>query len=195
MTDCKPVSKLMAPSSRLKEACKEERHALKEQNINYQQEIVKISYLQVATRGGKLPNIQTSSDTDYASCKDTRKSITGYRTMVGNSFINRKSKKQTTISTSSCEANYKAQFEGGKDLVWTEILLQDLQISVDYPLTLNGDNQGSIALAKNPQLHEQTKIFDTIFHWIQEMMMKKKINNTYIWTQQIPADGLTKALP
>ncbi|MBW0544101.1 hypothetical protein O181_083816 [Austropuccinia psidii MF-1] len=114
--------------------------------------------------------------------------------MISNSCINWKSKEQSTISTSSCEAKYKAQLEGGKDLIWTALLLQDLRMTVNYPLQLNGDNQGAIALAKNPQVNERTKHFDTIFHWIQEMIMKRKINITYVPTQQMPADGLTKAL-
>ncbi|MBW0506037.1 hypothetical protein O181_045752 [Austropuccinia psidii MF-1] len=147
------------------------------------------------TLGGNSSSLQTFSDADYANCKDTRKSVTGYMTMIGNSCINWKSKKQSTISTSSCEAEYKAQFEGGKDLIWTALLLQDLRVNVSYPLKLNGDNQGAIALAKNPQVNERTKHFDTILHLIQEMIMKKKINITYIPTQQMPADGLTKALP
>ncbi|MBW0472408.1 hypothetical protein O181_012123 [Austropuccinia psidii MF-1] len=195
MTNCKPVSTPIVPNSRLKEAFKEERHAFKGLNINYQQAISKISYLEVATRGGNSPNLQTFSDGYYANCKDTRKSITCYMTMVGNSCINWKSKKKTMISKSSCEDEYKAQFEGGKDLFWTAILLQYLRRSVDYPLQLNGDNQGAIALANNPQINELTKHFYTIFHWIQEMTMKKNINIPYIPTQQMPVDGLTKALP
>ncbi|MBW0593706.1 hypothetical protein O181_133421, partial [Austropuccinia psidii MF-1] len=146
------------------------------------------------TLGGSSSSLQTFSDADYTNCKDTRKSVTGYMTMIGNSCINWKSKKQSTISTSSCEAEYKAQFEGGKDLIWTALLLQDLRMTVNYPLQLNGDSQGAIALAKNPQVNERTKHFDTIFHWIQEMIMKRKINITYVPTQQMPADGLTKAL-
>ncbi|MBW0547082.1 hypothetical protein O181_086797 [Austropuccinia psidii MF-1] len=130
------------------------------------------------TLGRNSSSLQTFSDADYANCKDTRKLITGYMKMIGSSCINWKSKKQSTISTSSCEAEYKAQFEGGKDLIWIALLLQDLNINVSYSLQLNGYNQGSIALAKNPQVNEQTKHFDTIFHWIQEIIMKKKINIT-----------------
>ncbi|MBW0503222.1 hypothetical protein O181_042937 [Austropuccinia psidii MF-1] len=177
MMDCKPVSTPMVPNSRLQEASKEEKCALDELKINYWKAIGKISYLQnpgiqhlkafkhllqylkgtislALTLGGNSLSLQTFSDADYANCKDTRKSITGYMTMIGNSCINWKSKKQSTISTSSCKAKYKAQFEGGKDLVWTALLLEDLRINVNYPLKLNGDNQGAIALAKNPQINK-----------------------------------------
>ncbi|MBW0524546.1 hypothetical protein O181_064261 [Austropuccinia psidii MF-1] len=147
------------------------------------------------TLGGSSLSLKTFSNADYTNCKETRKSMTGYMTMIFNSCINWKSKKQSTISTSSCEAKYKAQFEGGKDFLWTALLLEDLRININYPLQLNGDNQGAIALAKNPQINKQTKHFNTIFHWIQEMMMKKKINIMYIPMQQIPADRLNKALP
>ncbi|MBW0467754.1 hypothetical protein O181_007469 [Austropuccinia psidii MF-1] len=161
MTDFQPVSMPMILNSRLQEASEEDKHEFQELNIDYRQAIgIKhwqafenlLQYLKgttslVLTLGGDSSNLRTFSDADYANCKDTRKSIMGYMTMIGNSCINWTGKKQSMILTSSCEAEYKTQLESGKDLIWTEILLQDLKISITYPLQLNGDNQGAVALA------------------------------------------------
>ncbi|MBW0520642.1 hypothetical protein O181_060357 [Austropuccinia psidii MF-1] len=114
--------------------------------------------------------------------------------MVGGSCINWKTKKQTTMSTSSCEAEYRARYEGGKDLLWLDRLLEDLKISVLKPLKLFGDNQGAISLAKNPQVNERSKHFDVIFHWIQEKTEDRTLELNYIAAQEMLADGLTKAL-
>ncbi|MBW0557062.1 hypothetical protein O181_096777 [Austropuccinia psidii MF-1] len=144
--------------------------------------------------GGDNFSLCTYSDADYANCIDTRLSVSGYLTMVGSTCITWKSKKQSTVSTSSCEAEYKAQYEGCKDLLWSARLLEDLKIPVPRPLQLFGDNQGAISLAKNPQVNERSKHFDVIFHWIQEKTDDGTLKVNYIATQEMLADGLTKAL-
>ena len=44
------------------------------------------------------------SDSDYAGCKDTRKSTSGYIFMLSNGPISRKSHKQSLIASSTMEA-------------------------------------------------------------------------------------------
>ncbi|MBW0572680.1 hypothetical protein O181_112395, partial [Austropuccinia psidii MF-1] len=144
--------------------------------------------------GGGSSSLCTYSDTDYANCPDTCHSIFGFMTMVVNSCINWKSKKQSMVSTSSCEAEYKAQYEGGKELLWSARLLEDLKIPVPQPLQVFGDNQGAISLANNPQVNNRSKHFDIILHWIQEKTTDGMLKVNSVATQNMPADGLTKAL-
>ncbi|MBW0533508.1 hypothetical protein O181_073223 [Austropuccinia psidii MF-1] len=90
---------------------------------------------------GSYFSLCSYSDADYANCIKTQRSVSGYLTMISNSCINWKSRKQNTVSTSSCEAEYKAQYEGAKDLLWSARLLEELGISVAKPLQLFGTSR------------------------------------------------------
>ncbi|XP_019236843.1 PREDICTED: uncharacterized protein LOC109217069 [Nicotiana attenuata] len=52
--------------------------------------------------------IKAYCDSDWVACPDSRKSVSGYLVLLGNSPVSWKSKKQDTISLSSAEAEYRA---------------------------------------------------------------------------------------
>jgi hypothetical protein len=56
------------------------------------------------------------------------------------------------------------------------------------------DNQGCIALAKNPTHHSRTKHIDIQHHFIREKLESGEIGFKYCPTQDMVADVLTKAL-
>ena len=57
------------------------------------------------------------------------------------------------------------------------------------------DNQGAIALAKNPIAHSRTKHIDIRFHFIREARENGLIQIKYCPTEEMLADLLTKPLP
>ncbi|GMI87263.1 cysteine-rich RLK (RECEPTOR-like protein kinase) 8 [Hibiscus trionum] len=92
-------------------------------------------------------------DSDYSSCPDTRRSISGYCMYIGNNIVSWKSKKQATVSRSSCESEYRAMVAATCELVWLASLLSSFQVPVTHA-SLYCDNQSAIHLASNQVFHE-----------------------------------------
>ena len=67
------------------------------------------------------------SDVDWASCPDSRKSVTGFCVFLGDSFISWKDKRRT-IARSSAEAKYQALAMTTSELLWIQQLLRDFGI-------------------------------------------------------------------
>ena len=59
---------------------------------------------------------------------------------------------------------------------------------------IRGDNQGALALVKNPYLHERSKHIDVCYHYIRDLAKKKKLEIKYVYTTEMPTDRLTKPL-
>lgn len=62
------------------------------------------------------------------------------------------------------------------------------------PTLIKEDNQGTIAVAKNPDFHRQTKHIDIQYYWIRDAILWKLIAVKPNLTWEQAADRLIKAL-
>jgi hypothetical protein len=131
------------------------------------------------------------SDSDWAGDKDTRKSVSGYLFLVSGGVVSWRSQRQSVVALSSTEAEYVALAEACKEAAWLRRLLDDMGFP-QAATPLKGDNQGALALAKNPVHHDRTKHIDTKYHFIREMVKEGKVDLDYCSSEDMLADGLTK---
>ena len=141
------------------------------------------------------PGFVGYTDADWSGAIDGRQSTGGWLFMMGGAPISWSSKRQASVSQSSCESEYYALSEAGKEGVWLRLLLQELGHISAAPTIIWADNQGAIALAENPEFHKRTKHIDTKFHWVREVIERGVLLLEFLPTRFMAADGLTKPLP
>jgi hypothetical protein len=139
------------------------------------------------------------SDADWTTDRTDRKSVSGNVALLYRGPIIWKSTKQTSVATSSTESEYIAMSQCGKSSQWIAQVIRDMgypqYISKDpKTVDIRGDNQGALALVKNPHLHERSKHIDISYHFIRDLAEKARISVAYIPTGDMAADGLTKPL-
>ena len=141
-----------------------------------------------------VDNLSLSSfcDSDWGNSQD-RKSITGYCFTLSNEgpLISWKSKKQQSVALSSCEAEYMAMSSATQEGKFLIALINDMNVNL-HDFTLNCDNQGAIALSKNPVHHQRSKHIDIRYHFIRDEILKGHMKVQYVPSEENPADVFTK---
>ncbi|KAL1349785.1 hypothetical protein AAHE18_07G181000 [Arachis hypogaea] len=110
------------------------------------------------------------SDSDWASCSDSWRSVSGYCFFHGSSLISWKSKKQLTVAKSSTEAEYQALAHATCEVPWLFNLFNELQLPLSMSINLYRDSQSALHLAANPVFHERTKHIEVDCHITREKM-------------------------
>ena len=134
------------------------------------------------------------SDADWAGDVGDRKSTSGYVFLLGGATISWKSSKQTCVALSTAEAEYVALSAAAQEAVWLQQLTSDLLKKRIREITILEDNQSTICLAKNHQVHGRTKHIDIKYHFIRDLVDAGRIKLTYCTSEDMVADMLTKGL-
>lgn len=153
-------------------------------------------HLELAYRGDLRP-LHGYSDADYGGDLQTRRSTSGYVFLIGSAPISWLSKRQTVVALSTCEAELMAQTLAAKEATWLRRLLAELGTQQGHiaATVIYGDNQGAIALSKDPQSHSKAKHINIQEFFIREAQQAGTVEMQFVPTKEQLADGLTKALP
>ena len=136
------------------------------------------------------------TDSDWGGSSD-RKSISGYCYKLNeqSALISWKSKKQSVVALSSCEAEYMALVQAVQEGKFLSRILADLTVSDPVSFNLFVDNQGAIMLAKNPVHRQRSKHIDIKYHFIRHEVSSGAVLLVYVPTEDNLADMLTKTIP
>jgi hypothetical protein len=139
--------------------------------------------------------LKAYSDADWAGCPDTRRSTSGYCIFLGDSLVSWSSKRQTTTSRSSAEAEYRAVANAAAECCWLHNLLQELHVVVDKATVIYCDNVSAVYLSENPVHHRRTKHIELDIHFVREKVALGQFKVLHIPTRYQFADIMTKGLP
>jgi hypothetical protein len=141
----------------------------------------------------------TFTDSDFASCEETRKSRSGACIFFCNSLIYWKSGKQNHVSRSTTEAEFYALLEGITEVEFLQDVIHfaykvDKRIfNCKYgPITCDNSSAGKIA--SSIESIARTKHIEVAHLWIQQEVAKERIKVHYVNTENQAADIFTKSL-
>ncbi|KAI3722513.1 hypothetical protein L2E82_33552 [Cichorium intybus] len=124
----------------------------------------------------------------------TRRSRTGYLLLLGGAPVSWKTKKQSVVSRSSAEAEYRAMASTVSEIIWMRWLLKELEVQQTGPTTLFCDNQAARHIANNPVFHERTKHVEMDCYFVRERVESNEIQPMHVDTKLQLADLFTKGL-
>ena len=153
--------------------------------------------LQVDGSSDGPKDLLVASDAGFGDNAD-RKSTQGFLIKLFGAPILWKSGKQATVTTSTTEAELLSLSASASELYSLQRLFQGLDFDLGRPVTtIYCDNQQTIRLLTSeiPQLTTRLKHVDIRQHWLRQEVQDKRLSIEYLPTADMPADGLTKALP
>eukprot|EP00253_Pinus_taeda_P019750 PITA_19750 len=109
-------------------------------------------------------------NSDWAGDLDDRKSTAGYVFTLGSGPITWACKKQSAISLSSSEAEYRGAIEASKEALWLCQILSKFGFQQQHPTTLWCDNQSAIQLYKDLVQHQRNKHIELHMHFIRKFI-------------------------
>ncbi|KAI3815343.1 hypothetical protein L1987_15008 [Smallanthus sonchifolius] len=132
------------------------------------------------------------TDSDFGGCCLDRKSTTGGCQFLGNRLVSWQCKKQTTVSISTCEAEYIAAASCCSQILWIQQQLRDYGLNfTGTPMLI--DNNATMSITNNPVKHSKTKHIEIRYHFIRDCAEKMLIELVKVHTDDNFADMFTKA--
>ncbi|XP_053698938.1 uncharacterized protein LOC128745897 [Sabethes cyaneus] len=130
-------------------------------------------------------------DADWAGDQQSRKSTSGFCFLFGGAVVSWTSRRQSSVTLSSMEAEYMSLSEACREAVWLGKLLCEMGSMQKTATVIYEDNQGCISFVRSDRA---TKHVETQEHFVKELCKRNEIQLVYCPTEEMAADILTKPL-
>ena len=134
------------------------------------------------------------SDSDYANCLDTSRSISGYCFTLGSGVISWSLRKQPTVADSSCYAEYIALHNASHKIIFLRQLLNGLSLLPPGATHLFCNNNAATRLSEDHVWHSHTKHIRVKYHFTRERVLAGEITVSRVGSKNNTADIFTKPL-
>ena len=134
------------------------------------------------------------ADSNFATCPDTRKSVSGWSAYLNGAPYTRKSKTQPIVTLSVTEAECLAATSCIQDMLYGMRFLESLGLKVKKPMTLYMDNKGGVDLFNNWSISGHTRAISVRLAYVRELKEMGIVQVEWIKGDDNPADIYTKNL-
>eukprot|EP00253_Pinus_taeda_P007435 PITA_07435 len=138
--------------------------------------------------------MQNPNESHWKAAKRILCYVRGYVFTLGSGPITWACKKQSAISLSSAEAEYRGAVEASKEALWFRQILSEFGFQQRHLTTLWWDNQSAVQLCKDPVQYQRSKHIELQMHFIRKLIHDHVLEVQYCSTNGQVADIFTKAL-
>ena len=136
--------------------------------------------------------IRGKADSNYATCKETRKSVTGYVVWLEDALVAVKSGMQKIVSLSVTEAEVIALVQCVQEMIYIKKVIESMKLKVELPMKVEVDNKGAVDLVNGWSCSGGTKHMDVRIMFMRELKENKIIEVVWQPTAANEADIFTK---
>ena len=158
-------------------------------------------------------NVMSYADADWATDPDSRRSTSGWVTMMNGGPLSWRVKRQAVVATSSAESELYSLGDCFKEVRWLQKLLKELGFPQPHRTPGRGgataepgsrknrgsvifeDNTGCIQISQNNVFHNRTKHVDTQWQFVLQYVEEGYVCVTHVGTKDQVADVMTKNVP